>query len=381
MSRLAASMPWLAAAGVAAQLHPATSFLILPGAALLGMIHGTARPECYERRLDRLEGAVAIWLLCWLLSTVLALEPAHAVALSVPVLLFALLFAVLHRADDTRLHDAILLALLGLAGAQSIAILVASTTPGTPQEWIAAAASPWLLVPNDAVWMTCLWPLWWTRARGSRRRMLCAAVLLLQLAALVVLQSRLALLVLAALALHAACTWRRESLTTPAAVGRRGWMRLAVVAAVLLVAGGVVAVVWFGKGGGSLQARVQLAQAAWQLWLAHPWFGVGPHGYGFEYRQFVDGVLIDPRHTPWPHSLPLELLACTGMIGFAAFLRVVWAGVTRMGAVGLPSAWAASMLAFGIASLLEASTLRLWWWVLLALLLAQRAPSRRELRS
>jgi O-antigen ligase len=132
-----------------------------------------------------------------------------------------------------------------------------------------------------------------------------------------------------------------------------------------------------------MQARWQLWQAAWALWLQHPWLGIGPHGFGLEYRAAVDTAWVDPRHTPWPHQLPLELLANTGLISLLAFSRVVQQALIglRSGQAdrqALLQASALSFIVFSTVCLLEASTLRLWWWVVLACLLGSLRPDENR---
>jgi O-antigen ligase len=373
----------LLAMALLVQLHAATSFLILPLLAAAGLLLSWKQPSTLDRRPDALETAVLIWLLCWLLSAVTALHVRHAFALSVPTLVFALMFALLYRGRDPRLMDAGLAALFVLATVQTLGVLFAALTPGTPQQWVERIQSPWLLVPNDVVWMLCLWPLWWARVGmlARRWRLTLGLLLLLQVVAMLLLQSRLAILVLIGLALAWALDTLRIFEPVRKIIASRPWW--SAIGLLLLMAGVAAVLIAFGKGQASLQARWQLWQAAWALWLAHPWLGVGPHGFGLEYLGVVNARLVDPRHTPWPHQLPLELLANIGLIGFLAFSRVGIQTVRRcLGSAGAREfplgPLAASLLAFATASLLEASTLRLWWWVLLAYLLGSLWQSNNK---
>jgi hypothetical protein len=369
----------LVALAVLMQLHAATSYLILPLVAGAGLLQSFAQPALLDRRPDRLEWALLLWLLCWLLSAFSALHVQHAFALSVPTLVFALLFALLYRSSDDSLMNTVLATLLLLAVVQAGSILVAAMAPGTPQQWIEGVHSPWLLVPNDLTWMLCLWPLWIQRlsCRPMLWRLGLGLMLALQAAAMLVLQSRLAMLALLILLLAVLARWLSSRLRLTGS-----WWRWLLAALVLGAVAGVVALA-FGKGGASMQARWQLWQAAWALWLQHPWLGIGPHGFGLEYRAAVDTAWVDPRHTPWPHQLPLELLANTGLISLLAFSRVVQQALIglRSGQAdrqALLQASALSFIVFSTVCLLEASTLRLWWWVVLACLLGSLRPDENR---
>jgi O-antigen ligase len=182
--------------------------------------------------------------------------------------------------------------------------------------------------------------------------------MLAQFLALAMLQSRLAWLLLALvwIMLWRGGTWRRPSAWGIAALA------LAAIAVLSLA---------IGKGLASIQARLQLWQAAWTLWRSHPWLGVGPHGFGPAYRGVDVGPWVDPRQTPWPHQLLLELMANTGLLGTAAFLLVAMRAIRglRWEAETQARSRAAALLSFATISLLEASPLRMWWWVVLAVLL------------
>ena len=254
---------------------------------------------------------------------------------------------------------------------QVTVLLLAVRTPGGPQQWLLDVALPWLLVPNDLAWMLCLWPLWWQAwpRRRAATRWLGIGLLVLQVVAMAVLQSRLAVLCVFGLIIGAVFERTARSRMHP-------WSRWMMVG----LAGGVLvaAVFAIGKGVASLQARWQLWQAAFELWWSHPWFGSGPHGFGLAYRDVIATELVDPRHTPWPHQLPLELLANTGLVGFAGLCVVVAIVAIRVHSLRntgqMRPGLAAALLGFAAVSMLEASTLRLWWWVVLAVLLASCKP-------
>jgi O-antigen ligase len=175
----------------------------------------------------------------------------------------------------------------------------------------------------------------------------------LLLAGLFALQSRLGLLLLAVVAV--------PEIARNAGPRARAALMLATLVVLAL------ALSWlFDKGLAGVTARLQLWHSAWQLFLEQPWLGVGPHGFVLAYPELLTRAdLADPRLTPWPHSLPLELLAEGGIVVALA------AGLLLFSARNAMAAWGRSpvVASFLLLSLVEASTLRLWLWVLLVLFL------------
>lgn len=367
---LMAMLVWLA---LLSQLHVAAATAILPAFACVGVLQAWQGSVALERRADALEWSLLLWLALWLCSALLATHVAHAFALSLPLLLFALCFVLFHRGAPAVLESTIV-TLAVLASAQSLQLL-ASAGSATPALQVQGAGSPWLLVPNDVVWMLCLWPLWWVRARAQAgfRRLLFASAFVVQALAIVSVQSRLAAVAMAALVLFA----------LHAALGRSSWSRRhrALFALAVGVGMALVAVLWAAKGWGSLWARVQLWQAALMVWRDDPWLGAGPHAFGLVYPA-ADIALVDPRRTPWPHQLLLELLANTGVLGMLAFLAVGcctalrWNWLNSLGRA--PDGLGAALLSFATFSLLEATPLRVWWWVVLAVLLGSCRPDQAK---
>ncbi len=356
---------------VMSQILPATSNLILPIIALIGLWFVFDSVELFEMPFDSQDRAILVWLLVWLLSALFAIHLSLAFALSVPVLIFALLFFLLKRAGPI-FRNGFEWALCFLATLQAGQILLASANQTIAQNIISQTHSPWLLVPNDVVWMLCLWPMWWSRAWQYKRAygFLLLAIFGFQFAAMIAVQSRLAILIAVSLMITALLSraFSIKEITKSKMVFFVGLIATIAIA-------GTASILWLGKGIASLQSRLQLAESAWQLWLQYPWFGVGPHGFGLEHRNVIEESLIDVRRAPWPHQLPLELLANTGLIGFIAFLRVIYFSLKQN--IGpqfnrhrsnLPLLCAFVTL-FAV-SMVEASTLRMWWWIALAYLLS-----------
>jgi O-antigen ligase len=87
----------------------------------------------------------------------------------------------------------------------------------------------------------------------------------------------------------------------------------------------------------SVGARLAMWKTAWQVFLAHPWFGFGLNQFGVALRQIIDAGGADPslRVYDHPHNEYFEALACGGVVGviylgwlllapLTLFIRQVW---------------------------------------------------------
>ena len=73
---------------------------------------------------------------------------------------------------------------------------------------------------------------------------------------------------------------------------------------------------------GFLSGRDKFWQVALIIWKEHPLLGVGPGNYAFEYLKHAS---IPPQFwAVYPHSVPFQILAETGLVGFGLFLLVVF---------------------------------------------------------
>lgn len=280
---------------------------------------------------------------------------------AVPVVGFV---AVVLMARHARPGDAArvvaLLAVVALL--QLVAALAAYVRTGDPSLALRDAAVPWLVVPNDLAWMACAWP-WWialARRRTGATRVAVVALLALQLGVFLLFGSRIAI---AAAAVGTGYALLRDA--------RGRWIGAGAL--------GVAAAAMFalGKGVGSLEARTELWRAAWSLFVANPVFGLGPHGFVAGYREWMPAMPVDPRVTPWPHSLPLELLAQWGVVGLVAVVFALVA--TWRSTRGRSARFALAPVAFALVACVEASAMRLWVWMFAALLLAwPRLDENRE---
>lgn len=94
----------------------------------------------------------------------------------------------------------------------------------------------------------------------------------------------------------------------------------------------------YGDGVG-LGSRVELWARAWQAFADAPWLGHGPDGYPWAAFRLADRAwLMD--YTIHAHSLPLQLLATTGLAGgvtLAVLVLLQWRGVRA--ATGTAEGW------------------------------------------
>lgn len=273
---------------------------------------------------------------------------------AVPVAGFvALVLLARHARQGDAARVVALLAVVALL--QLVAAVVALVRTSDPSLALRDAAVPWLVVPNDLAWMACAWP-WWialARERAGATRIAIVALLALQLVAFVLFGSRIAI---AAAAVGTGYALLRDARGRWIGAGALGLAAAATFA--------------LGKGVASLEARMELWRAAWSLFVANPVFGLGAHGFVAGYREWMPAIPVDPRVTPWPHSLPLELLAQWGVVGFVAVaLALVASWRSARGRRGR-YALAPVAIAFALVACVEASAMRLWVWMFAALLLA-----------
>jgi O-antigen ligase len=207
----------------------------------------------------------------------------------------------------------------------------------------------------------------WLAARQTLPAVAALALALPMAAGVAVSGSRAPLLMLAlGLGLGLAARWR-----LPAPWSRRLplwqglWLLLTLGLAWLLprLAGGSAGTLTrldtaYGDGAG-LGSRMELWARAWQAFADAPWLGHGPDGYPWAaFRLAERAWLMD--YTIHAHSLPLQLLATTGLAGGTALAVLVllqWRGARA--AAGSAEGWLfLGMLApVALRSLLDLPTL------------------------
>ncbi len=111
-----------------------------------------------------------------------------------------------------------------------------------------------------------------------------------------------------------------------ALLGKRFWKAFAPIAAAAILSAGILAVPLAERFGSIRPSqngeRFRLWEISWNLFREKPVFGHGYH-YGFELnreRHMTAEEKLNPHFPTDPHSLYFDLLATTGLVGFAAFL-------------------------------------------------------------
>ena len=81
----------------------------------------------------------------------------------------------------------------------------------------------------------------------------------------------------------------------------------------------------------SLSARSKLWHANWEMFKEHPVIGIGYNNNERKAQEYVDRLYpenIDDNFYGHAHSTPLQILATTGLLGFAIYL-LLWFAVFR----------------------------------------------------
>jgi len=326
--------------------------------------------------LDAIEWGIFIFAAAWIASSAFALDPARSFLLSIPMLAALTSLFVLRRerdADQALMSFDVVLFLLGFW--QCLQVVRALLAGFSGEAAVQQSAALWLVEPNDIAWIAGTWPAMLAMCTGSRRLLLAIPVVL-GLVLMIALGSRLALIV-SLLALAPMLT--RTPMKTFA-------LALAMAAVFSLIALFVDPAI-FEKGSASLATRLQLWHKAWQVFFDWPWLGTGPHGFALAYTHYLPPDLaLDPRDTPWPHSLPLEIAAVTGLAGIFASGLLIFAAYlhSRTGPALDPERRRVVLVqcaVFVVLGLFEASFLRLWVWMLATSILCRlphRAPATSD---
>lgn len=88
----------------------------------------------------------------------------------------------------------------------------------------------------------------------------------------------------------------------------------------------------------SMYDRIYFWKVAWRMWIEHPAFGVGISSFQDAYKEMAasgaiseyiapDGSVFSASEQTHAHSLFLMLIACTGVLGLAAFIWLFIAAV------------------------------------------------------
>jgi O-antigen ligase len=259
--------------------------------------------------------------------------------------------------------------------------------PDATQTLIDQTGLSLLVVPNDVLLLALNVPLTvalilvWRNAAAAT---IGIASLGASLVAVVLLQSRAATLgILIGVAVMGIAASKRRILA---------YLALAVVAIAAIDA--LLGFPLLHKFTSICSNREPLWAAAWSLFLESPALGHGPFTFKNLYLEHLPATgwfgceLQDPRITPWPHNLYLELLASHGLLGALAFLTIlVWTVRTHwrllQGADAdstcrtIAGGLAGGFCAFVAAAVFELSFIRFWVVVWLAVLVAATAALQR----
>ena len=351
---------------LAAMATPATARFALPLLAI-GTALAAWRGELdLASDLDAIEYGLLFFAIAWIASSLFGLDPGRSFRLSIPMLAaLTSLFVLRRQRDAVSALAAFDVGLFLLGCWQCLQLARALLSGHSGEAAVQQSDAMWLVEPNDIAWIAATWPPMLALA-SARRRALLAMPIALAVVLMILLGSRLALIVsVLALAPMLARSPRR-------ALGFALALSIVLALAAFFLDPAI-----FAKGSASLASRLQLWRTAGQVFYDWPWMGTGPHGFELAYKQYLpDGVALDPRDTPWPHSLPLEIAAVTGLTGIFATGLLVFTAILHCRTGPAPDADRRRVLlvqciVFAVLGLFEASFLRLWVWMLAIAILAR----------
>lgn len=188
---------------------------------------------------------------------------------------------------------------------------------------------------------------------------------------------------------------------------RRRWIPVIGVAAIAFLALGVLQGTYTSRIGSiarvlpgvssdevadpSIEGRAALMRIGLDMWGDHPLLGVGSANYPVRYVEYNRSVGIDPALGRYPHDLPLEVAAETGLVGLAVWLallvaaiRSMWRTRSRLKArarpdlVGLIDGVLIALIGFEVTGLFQNNAYPMVHWLLLALCFATPALLRDD---
>ncbi len=364
------------------------SLLVLMAGAVWMQFAGNSRKVKFNSIDALVIGFVIVLLFCALLSE--SIEKSFILSAAfVPALL--LYYLIRHCRGDSDINVVILSLLIQVMGLAALSVYRTTVDDLLPADIVRQIGSHILIVPNDVVLFVLSIPLFLALHETSRNRAISAAVglsIILIAVAVISLQSRLAVLTGG---LSISCYYLSRSRSISA-------MSILSVLAVIVLIDSFFEFALIQKILSFSDSRLPLWYAAWEMFKEKQFVGFGPHTYGdfsqayFVFEGFAENIVVDHRHTPWPHSLYLELLAEYGLLGFSAFLAIV-AAVSRQLIRRVPkqdddwqavnSGLLAAFTGFLFAAFFELTLLRLWVVVFMfallgfsALMLEQGIPAK-----
>ena len=333
-------------------------------------------------------GFVMVLLLCALLSESIQKSFILSAAF-VPALL--LYYLIRHCRGDSDINIVISSLLIQVIGLAALLVYKVTTEDLLPADLVKQIGSSILIVPNDVVFLVLVIPLFLALHETSRNRAISAAVgisIILIAVAVISLQSRLAVLT-GGLSISCYYLFRLRRISV---------MSVSSVLATIVLIDSIFEFALIQKVLSFSDSRLPLWYSAWEMFKEKPYFGFGPHTFGdfyqayFVHEGYAENIVVDNRHTPWPHSLYLELLAEYGLLGFTAFLAIVVAlsqKLLRRGPkrdddwLAVNSGLLAAFTGFLFAAFFELTLLRLWVVIFMfallgfsALMLEQGMPAK-----
>ena len=325
----------------------------------------------------------ALWfLLSIALSIIFSSNLTRSLRLSATLLPAYLIFLLITEqfvslTDVLDLYSTLSLVSLGLS---TVLLWTASKNPWMkPDEWVSAAGNPTVLVPNDIAMLAIIAPLNLSILyfRANRwQRLLPLLALVSTVGVVGIYQSRGAVVLMVV----SFCFF--FGIRRPKFGIACGFLLCLVVFVIDAISGFPLLGKVFSRV--TWTQRLPLWSAAINMFADAPLFGHGPHTFAPLYRSYLQGVhlpdwvITDPRFTPWPHNLLLEMLAEQGLAGFTSLLFLIAMGL-RLGwksyqrsenrARVLVTGVLASFVSFCVAAIYELSFLRHWAVILLFTLL------------
>jgi O-antigen ligase len=369
-SLLLLSVPALASVAVA---------LLAAGAGGLALAR-TPRRLAPELRLPS-----AFFVASIVISTCASIDLQHSLTHLVVMVPGVLLFLVVGQLTDrTRLFTLFRASAL-LVGALGVAVVATVLAHGAGES-LDRLDTTFLIKPNDVCFLAVMLPAALALPVCTRRRSdgaLAVLAIVATLAASVALVSRLGVL----------CA--TGAIVAYVAVTRgRLWPTLGATVAVAAVVGGIDASLglgWLHKlTTVSWLTRLPTWTVALDMFRDAPVIGHGPRTYGVLFDDYYERTMIsnwmEPRHTPWAHSLFLETLAEQGLVGLAtlifvlrAAMRIVFGKRARRNGDGVVASVQVALAILLVTYLFEASFVRLWtvigtcFWLGVAATLAEPA--------
>jgi O-antigen ligase len=103
------------------------------------------------------------------------------------------------------------------------------------------------------------------------------------------------------------------------------------------------------EAGGSFQFRVESIVGGWNLFLAHPWLGIGMGGSILHYTKHLPAWAVSPVHPATIHNVFLEIASESGIFALGGFMGLwVWAFICLTRGLRLPEVRPYAMLMMSI---------------------------------